>query len=78
MNENNEPMGTLKIYFYVATPNRPDMPSDTRVRFSRRTLFTGYALTQDEAATVARDFRQMNHMSEREVTALWHASPIEL
>jgi hypothetical protein len=74
----NETTGTLKIFFYVANPNRPDMPSDTRVRFSRRTLYTGYALTQDEAAIVARDFRQMNHMTEREVTALWQADPVEL
>ena len=74
----NEPMGTLKIFFYVATPNRPDMPSDTRVRFSRRTLYTGYALTKDEAVIVTRDFRQMNHMNERDVTALWHPNPVEL
>lgn len=74
----NDATGTLKIFFYVAIPNRPDSAIDHRMRFSRRALYTGYALTQDEAATVARDFRQMNHMNDREVYALWHPTPIEL
>ena len=74
----NETTGTLKIFFYVAHPNHPNAPCDTRVRFSRRTLYTNYALTQTEAEIVARDFIQMNHMNEREIHALWQSDPVEL
>jgi hypothetical protein len=76
MNDNDQ-TGNLKIYFYVATPNRPDMPSDTRVRFSRRTLYTGYALTREDAALVARHFKQMN-AGIKETHACWQAYPIEI
>jgi hypothetical protein len=70
--------GTLKVYFYVAQPPHPG-DANGRVRYSRRTLFTAYGITQGDAEISARDFRQLNGFTNkvRELRAQWQPNPID-
>lgn len=73
---NDNIYGTLKIFFFVALPYKPHNHCDTtRVEYARRNLYTAYSVTQEDAADIAREFKEKNNINAESV---WQANPVDL
>lgn len=69
-----ETRGTLRIFLYIAEPKISAEP----VKYTKRTLYTGYYVTLDEATELKRHFEVLNALGQNGIQAIWQANPVEL